>query len=261
MKRKATSKATGQSRKKRQATGASAVRKTVFPMERGLIPSKSRSGATELKSMDIPWGSLNFNATGQYFMLNGVQEGAGFYNRIGRRIRMKSLHFRATIKPSGTNVAAFATTATRIMIVYDRQANGAIPAPADLIQSYQDNGTSSSLVWDGINMNNRDRFVVLMDNYLTLPPVGAMGASPASSVLSFQSANESKAGHTQGQTLMNRFIKLKGLETHYKASSNPAAIGDIATGSLLLFVRNEDAAVPPAATWNIFLASRLKFFD
>jgi len=173
---------------------------------------------------------------------------------------MKSLHFRGAIIPSAGNAAAVTTPVTcRIIIAYDRQCNGAAPATADLITAYTNNGATSNLTYDGINMNNRDRFIILMDDQIVLPQIGINGATPASTVLTFTSYNSTECQGPQGQLNINRFIKLKGLETHFKASSTPGVIGDIATGSLLLFTISNDAGATPA--YDLQSTFRLKFLD
>jgi len=229
MKRKKAPPKNPQATKKRNT----AVHNAVFRNQRALIPAslvaKRNTGATEVKSVDLLESTFPFNNTAPMVVFNIPLEGASFYNRIGRRIRMKSLHFRCKIMPSNNNATALPQPVIlRQMIIYDRQCNGAFPALADILTAYSNAGTTSSQPLDGLNMNNRDRFEILLDNQVILPAMGINGASPASTVLNYTSANEKNSGEPQGQINMNRFIKLRGLETHFKASAG--AIGDIATG-------------------------------
>lgn len=223
-----------------------------------LLYAPRRSGSTEVKCVDIAPVSQNFTNAGVFSVINIPVEGAGFFQRIGRRIRMKSVHIRGVLELNGNNGAAITNPqAGRIMVVYDRQANGALPALADLIQSVTPAGATSTTSLDGINMNNRDRFYVLMDDQIVLPPVGINGASSASNVLTFVNPNDTACDGYQGRLNVNRYIKLKGLETHYKASAG--AIGDIATGSLFMFTFSNDTNANPA--YNIIWSARLKFYD
>lgn len=267
MKRKATVLVTqANAPRKRQATNQ-AIRATqrgvvVTPMRRTLMPAglvaPRRTAGTEVKSVDIPATNTNFGNAGAFATFNLPVEGASFYNRIGRRIRMKSLHLRATIVLGGLNAAAITSpTPGRVMVVYDRQTNGAVPTAADLIAAYSAAGVVTNGPLDGLNMNNRDRFIVLMDDQLIFPPIGINGATPASTALTFQAGNDTQGQGPQGQFNINRFIKLRGLETHFKASAGN--IGDIATGSLLLFTISADGAANGA--YQLYWTSRLKFLD
>lgn len=255
MKRKLTMNERLGAAKVARAAGLNARRVLVVPRNPvGLYPTR-RSGATELKSVDTPNQTQAINSLGFYTVCNIPEEGSSFYNRIGRRIRMKSLHLRGQINPSNTNANAVPQGQARIMVVYDRQSNGALPALSDLILAYSASGATTSAVLDGINMNNRDRFLVLMDNQVTLPAIGVNGATPAN-ITMYPDPN-ANAGGNQGTIMVNRFIKLKGLETHFKASTG--AIGDIATGALLVFTLSSDPNASQAYNFN--WTSRLKFYD
>lgn len=216
--------------------------------------------ATEIKSVDVATATSNYGSLGIFTALNIPVEGAAFYNRIGRRIQMKSLHFNGFIIPTLSNANAVTTTYARTMIVYDRQANGAAPALADLILAYTSAGATSSQTLDGLNMNNRDRFQILMDEKVCLPPLGINGATAASTAFTSVDINQN-AQHAGGRININRFLKLRGLETHYKASAG--TIGDIATGALLLFTLSTDAGNGGGANtaYEVQYTARLKFYD
>lgn len=224
-----------------------------------VLRARRGSGGTELKSVDVATATFPLGTTANFGVTNVPVEGASFYNRIGRRIRMKSLHINGFITISGGNAAALTSPSyARIMVIYDRQANGANPAIADILTSVTAAGATASTVLDGINMNNRDRFSVLMDEKVLLPPIGINGATPANtSSLVSMDPNANAGDARQGQMNVNRFIKLKGLETHYKATAG--AIADISTGALTLVTFGDDANA--TAAYNFKWTSRLKFFD
>jgi len=222
----------------------------------GLYAS-ARTGATELKSVDwLPTtAQLPFKTAGTVTFIVGPQEGSGFYNRIGRRIRMKSLELRGMITPSAGNAAAVVQQFARLLIIYDRQTNGAAPTLADVLTDYDNAGATTSSDKSGLNMNNRDRFIVLRDRKLILPALGINGATPAA-----VSALQVEANNQNPGLVIHEFIKLKGLETHFKASSNPTVVGDVATGGLFAVVISSADANATAA-WVIALEGRLKYFD
>ena len=65
-----------------------------------------RRSTPELKCVDTTNGNgsgvvLSLNTTPLVTPLNLVQSGAGFYNRVGRRIEMKSLHLTGLIHSTG----------------------------------------------------------------------------------------------------------------------------------------------------------------
>lgn len=186
--------------------------------------------------------------------LGNPVEGSSFYNRIGRRIRMKSLQITGTIRPSNGNAAAVPDQFGRLLVIYDRQPNGALPSLADIITNYDEAGTTGSTAHAGINLNNRSRFVVLRDRRFYLPPLGINGATPAA-----------QQGVTMVPTddtsfLFREFIKLGGLETQYKASTATGPIGDISTGSLIIAtVSTADANATSA--WRFTGNVRLRFED
>lgn len=210
------------------------------------------------KAMDITAVAINANSTTAVFScLNFPQVGAAFYNRVGNDIFMKSVRLRGFFKPSGAATGNTVPSFCRIMIVYDRQTNGAFPALADVIADYNTAGATTTNALSGINMNNRGRFLVLMDNQVILPAVGAAGATPASNVLSFTGANDKGDTDTQGVLCVNRYQKLRGLPTLFKASTG--AIGDISTGGLYLITVGDDAAAGCGYTFTY--SSRLKYAD
>lgn len=84
-------------------------------------------------------------------LLNGCAQGVGNSERIGRKMCMKSISLRYIHQPTsgGPN------SQVRILIIYDKQTNGSLPANSDIIPLAQFIGH--------LNLSNADRFVVLMD--------------------------------------------------------------------------------------------------
>jgi len=84
-------------------------------------------------------------------LLNGLQLGTGGSNRIGRSILMKTIYIWA----------AQAGTQSRHIILYDKQANGAAPAIADVFQV-------TTTARSPLNYSYLDRFALIYDQWLPL---------------------------------------------------------------------------------------------
>lgn len=191
------------------------------------IPGVLVDKKPEVKSVDIQQdGLILATLAPQFRLLNGIQEGSSFYNRIGRKIAMKSLHFTGYIHRGG-GFGGEQGDFIRWMLIYDRQANGALPTAADLLTNYDQQGTTLSNALSGLNLNNADRFVVLRDKRIyTAQRQKVTLSAPTDTVYGAGFINY------QNDWTINEFVDLKGLEVHYKSSTNPSDIGDIATGAL-----------------------------
>lgn len=194
--------------------------------------------------------TLALNTTGTILPLNLIQVGSSMFNRIGRRIEMRSVRFTARLDVLAVTRDAD-TDYARIAIVYDRQTNAAIPAITAVFQDTTQDGTNSTNAMSGVNMNNRERFVVIMDKRFGLP-----NTTNTAGVLT----NTYPNGDSQ-HIVIDEFRKMRGLTTHYGADSNPAVIGDITTGALYIITLTsvhaagaEQFALNP---WNV----RLKYID
>lgn len=158
--------------------------------------------------------------------LNPVQQGATSYNRIGTKILIKSIDFRANFYLAGS---APVYTAVRYLLVYDRQPNGAFPAIASILS---ENIGTPPVHLSGVNMANRSRFVVLRDRQIILTAQDNM-------------------------TSVKEFVKTK-LETQF--SANTGAIGDITTGAIYLIAFS---SVSSAVTLAVLSGAhcRIRYFD
>jgi len=219
-----------------------------------VVPNKNYAASSaawqptmaEIKAIDIEEQTYIFrdpNTATNIILLNGVQTGSGFFNRVGSRIEMKSLQINGFLGP---NTAATSTTPSnlRMLIVYDRQPVGALPTVSDVLQDRNQVGTAITGGLSHINLDNRDRFTILRDMRWIVPTVTA-GVVTGISI-----------GVGDPWTV-NTFIKLKGLGTHFKSTSNPATIADISTGALYaLFVTETNDS-----DWVVEADFRLRYDD
>lgn len=181
----------------------------------------------EKKVIDINSAAYAFQAVGAPptpLLLNGVVAGSQNFNRIGRKTEMKSIQLRGVV--SATTEATANDTGCRMVLVYDKQANGNAPTWANVIQSQNIAGTTSSTFSDMVNLDNRDRFVILRDKFF---------------IMAYQSIVATEAGMGSNTVCtIEDYVKIN-LETIFNAGT-AGTVGDITTGSLHVFFVGSVAA-------------------
>lgn len=188
----------------------------VYPRNR-----TTRSMLSEKKVLDINAASYAVENTGTIMaLLNGCVAGSQNFNRIGRKICLKSLQIRGVWQAGAATVN---DTAVRMLIVYDKQPNGAAPTFANVISSQNIAGTVSSLVYDMVNLDNRDRFEIIRDQMHVIQ------------------AGDISSGYFGSPSIVNvdHYVKLGSRETVFNAGA-AGTVGDIATGSLyVMFIASQ----------------------
>lgn len=152
------------SQKSPKAAGSSAAVQPFVPgRERisGYYGRYNMPGSSEEKFFDTAHtfaidSTTEVPVTGQLCLIpQGTQENA----RVGRKVTIKSIHFRARVTQS---VASNLQGAVYIAIVLDKQCNGAAASASDVIQG-------GDLGLGHINMANSERFSMLKRFTFTLP--------------------------------------------------------------------------------------------
>jgi len=159
--------------------------------------------------------------------LNCVQQGATAFNRIGTKIMIKSISLNACLSINGTQPNH---VVSRVMLVYDRQPNGAFPLFSALLS---DNISTAPSFNSQVNMANRSRFVILRDQYFELSEGGQ-------------------------ETLPIKFFVKTKLETQFGA--NAGTIGDITTGAIYLVAYAQYSGATNYITLHE-IQSRIRYFD
>lgn len=190
----------------------------------------SGTSLNEKKVIDVDPAAYAFDTTGSVTLLNGVATGTDFTDRIGRKIVIKSIYSRGIVFPVDNNVG---NTLCRMLIVYDMQSNGSAPAITDVLKSAS---PASQL-----NMNNRDRFRVLVDKQW------AMG------VIS-DAATTSIAGSPT--VFSHKTFKKCNLEVLFNGTTN--GIGSIATGAIYRITIGNQIAGNGGTS---LISSRIRFAD
>lgn len=191
----------------------------------------------EIKQVDIVSANYAFSTTAVLTLVNGVALGSDNFNRIGRKVFMKSLQVRGSIRPSTTPTVS---EYMRCFVVYDRQTNGAAPAYADIMSMTTSAGATSATSESLPNEANKNRFVILKDYQFDFS--GTPG-------------NNMTTNDTQ---VINWFIPLKNCVTHYLGTT--AAVGSMTTGSLY-FVTISRALAIGATEWQFTGAFRLRYTE
>jgi len=186
------------------------------------------------------------NTNGGIAPVNCIQPGTGSWNRIGKRIKMKSVRYKGTIQfiNTGTNITT--NSSVRMCLVYDKQpSSGSIPIFNEIFGSTTQTGTESTNgIFDNLRVDNTDRFSILKDDVYTsnMQPVPSGGTS------------------SEYQCYFDTFVKLKELDTVFSGQSNPCTIADISSGALYLVYRSEDLS-PDMAVAVESATLRLRYYD
>lgn len=198
--------------------------------------------APEIKTVDTQIASIVITATPQFFLLNALQVGTATYNRIGSKTLMKSIQLRMTIEPQGSQ---FFADVVRILLVYDKSANKALPTFADIIQSKDQAGAPLSLCDDMRNIDTTDRFKILIDEERWLGPITqVLGVS------------FSGAWGSASEMTIDKYLKL-GLPVQYiSASASPATIAQVVVGSLYLIMFSQSST-----NYTVSGVSRCRYYD
>ena len=201
----------------------------------------------ELKYVDTVQQDENFvTVPSAGFLINGLVQGAGQFQRIGNKIAMKSLRIRGQIVNLSTNIQ----TMVRIVIVYDKQSNGAIPNSSTVLATRDTAGASTNTAYSFLNMDYVERFTIIRDYAVTLPSV-----SHAAGVLTNVGFESGQTPTGESMLNVDLFIKLKGLLALYKGATS--AIADIATGGLYMYCLTQAGN----NTWTSRNTMRLRYDD
>lgn len=134
-----------------------------FPGRGAKIPRAVQKPFGEIKFADTISNNVDFTSAGLPLLLNGSARGPEIYQRIGRQIFLKSLQVRLNVAQQN---GALNEQTWRYTIVYDRQCNGTATTTAGVF----DLAGAPSYCFSQLNMDNRDRYLVLRDRVLKVSP-------------------------------------------------------------------------------------------
>jgi len=205
----------------------------------------------ERKVVDV--ASLNFLPTnvGTVTCVGNVLQGAGYMNRIGSITAMQSIELKLDLQPNNAATVAGGDY-IRFALVYDRSPNKLLPSYADIFQRRDLNGAPASDVKSGVNMDNRDRFIVLMDKVFSVASNPINGVAQIDNGLNFMDKDVTEFASKK------IFIKTKGLKTVYN-NTNGGTFADINEGAFFIVSIGSQGAAQ--AGFSIFCELRFRFID
>lgn len=171
----------GKRRRYPQSIGITGMPKRVriTPAQRGYVRNTGLYGRfnakraiqqlqPELKWFETAVGIGNIPvATGTIIgTVNNIPEGNGPNQRIGRKITIKKIHFRALIRGAQTILLS---QRLRVICYLDKQCNGAEASPLEIMKT-NNTGTDYIVVDSFRNLENISRFQILFDKTYTLTP-------------------------------------------------------------------------------------------
>ena len=223
-------------RRRTYGRGTKQYRRAVY---RRAYYNKSRGvGRKEKKGCDLGFATetilASTNTNGGMWLLNGIQEGVGSWNRIGRYIWNKSVELDLNLRWDASYAALDSVQINaqwvRCIVVWDKQPNnGSIPTFETIFGHTSQNGAETSSVNDHLRYDNMFRFKVLLDTQINPTIVSTTSSVPT---------NPTTAGLVQ-QSLVryHKYLKLGNKMTNFSGTANPVTTANISTGALYLILR------------------------
>lgn len=225
----------------------------------GRLPSTGvygRPGNSEVKGCDYSLAVspilATTNTNGSEVTVNLVAPGTGSYNRVGRKIRMKSLRIKGNFLYSYTRTATtgdLPAQVIRMVVVYDQQPSGVVPTYDTVFGRTIQDGTESTQYLDPIKYDSMGRFKILRECCFEMNP-------------KLWNNEGGTTDLTEIEAHFDEYIKLNGLETVYSGQSSPCTIADVSTGGLYIFFRS-DKNITGTSVSSIGANSfaRLRYYD
>jgi hypothetical protein len=176
-------------------------------------------------------------------LTNGIKQGSGVNERVGRKIFLKSLYMRGFAR---LNRSAEAFPAVcRMALVFDKQSNGNTPVLGDIFREIDNMGSMSVVDYSSpMNINNTARFTILLDKTFALQ--------------NYSSSSATDDNHSAIVPI--RFYKKLNLFTQFN-EGNTGTVSDISSGALyLIFITNYNNSTQDEATCLDYTV-RLRYTD
>lgn len=150
---------------------------------------------------------------GAYNISAGIIQGTSLDQRIGHRIALRSIYYRATLVPSSQTSAVYPCK-IRLLFVYDKQPNGTTASYPSVL-GIPATGASQNCVHEFNNVDATGRFVILCDKTYIV-------------------ANQ----YARSEIDIKLYCKLKGLVTQY-TQNGVSGEATVQTGALLMYCLSE----------------------
>lgn len=137
------------------------------------------------------------------FVLNAVADGVNNFERIGRKMAMRSLYIQLAVE---LNAAAVLNASyVRMIVVLDRQPNGALPTVPNVLLLPASGNLLTEMLSPN-NLNNSKRFVTLWDHRVTFQRNFISGRLVQKYIPLSQSVQFNGTGGTIGNIATNSLI-------------------------------------------------------
>jgi hypothetical protein len=176
----------------------------------------------EYKIIDTQLSLAAISTTANILQLTNIAQGTSDITREGNQIKISSIQFKYYMEINASTTA----TALRFILVQDKQTNGAIYTPGDLLED----ASPTDVIVSPNNLGNKFRFRILYNKVHTL------------------SQNGSRMQYKE-------FYKKVELPIRY--DGNAGTIADVNTNSLSMFIVSDEATNTPI----IDMFVRLRFID
>lgn len=192
------------------------------------------------------------------FLLNGIQQGSGSWNRVGRYIYNKSVKIDLELSMEANQVNGQTQIVqgqyVRVVLLWDNAPNSAtIPLWNNIFGWTDQAGNEASTIAAPLRYDNMMRFKILRDWKIEPKPAAAF----------VNSATPATADGIQNVWIcrLSEYVKLGNLLTNFSGNSSPVTTADISTGALYLAFRANSTGV--TNTWSVLPNSvcRLRFTD
>jgi len=148
-------------------------------------------------------------ATG-FSCINTLQQGNGVAQRIGDKVVFRSITVNGCICCADDNTIVDQGH-IRVMVVYDKQTNGATPLIGDIIANVNSDNSYNVAFNSSIRIANRKRFVCLKNKIYNM-------------------------GYTDNASIHFKYYIKKNLETTYSGSSDPPTLAQVMNGAIYLLI-------------------------
>lgn len=163
---------------------------------------------TELGTIAAPVSIDNVGTTNQ--CINLLSQGSGPSSRLGSQVATKSVYYQFVLNFGQGPVP----NAIRHILYWDRQSNAAV-APSTALLS------AASLITSPMNLANRDRFVILADDRVTLSPNG----DQIKVINGFRKINQLTNYTVAGTTPQNGALNVLFISDESVAANEPTIYG------------------------------------
>ncbi len=189
--------------------------------------NRARLASKETGYVDLAVATREMSTTGTLTLIATVAQGASVNERIGKKIKWKSMQIRGSVRAKSSTIASAGT----YMVVWDRRPGASLPAITDIMVTANQNSFT--------NDANSGRFRILKrQDYQVV-------------------GNDTTAGQQADQSafVVNDFLDLKMRQGTFMAAGT-GAIGDIEEGALYLITVGDTVTGNFAADLNVGIRTR-----